>query len=151
MKTHRTLESSPTARRVEDEQLRAAQQAVAQGEAVPHGIRSVGILVLAVLALIYTLYFGKEILLPIALAVVLKLLLQPVMRLLQQRLRFPGALASLLLIITVFGAIAAVGFTLSVPAFGVDSESAGKPAAAQGEVVGFAPAARFSAVWSQGA
>src|SRR4051812_45411253 len=78
VKTHRTAESSPTPRRVEVEQLRAAQQAVAQGEAVPHGIRSIGMLVLAVLAVIYTLYFGKEILLPIALAVVLKLLLQPV-------------------------------------------------------------------------
>jgi predicted PurR-regulated permease PerM len=118
VKTHRTVESPPTARRVEDEQLRAAQQAVAQGEAVPHGIRAVGILVLAIIAVIYTLYLSKEILLPIALAVVLKLLLQPVMRLLQERLRFPGALASLLLIITVFGAIAAVGFTLSVPASG---------------------------------
>src|SRR5690242_10898847 len=109
VETHRTGEASPTARRVEVEQLRAAQQAAAQGEAVPHGIGSIGILVLAVLSVIYTLYFGKEILLPIAFAVVVKLLLLPVMRLLQERLRFPGALASLLLIITVFGAIAAVG------------------------------------------
>jgi predicted PurR-regulated permease PerM len=71
-----------------------------------------------VLAIVYTLYFGKEILLPIALALVLKLLLQPVMRLLHERLRLPGALAALLLIIAVFGAIAAVGFTISVPASG---------------------------------
>ena len=70
------------------------------------------------LAIVYTLYFGKEILLPIALALVLKLLLQPAMRLLHERLRLPGPLAALVLIIAVFGAIAAVGFTISVPASG---------------------------------
>jgi predicted PurR-regulated permease PerM len=57
-------------------------------------------------------------LLPIALALVLKLLLQPAMRLLHERLRLPGPLAALVLIIAVFGAIAAVGFTISVPASG---------------------------------
>ena len=94
---------------IEPEQVRSAQEAVARGKAAPHGIGSAGILILAVLAIVYTLYFGKEILLPIALALVLKLLLQPVMRLLHERLRFPGAIAALLLIIAVFGAIAAVG------------------------------------------
>jgi predicted PurR-regulated permease PerM len=118
VKIFRTVEPSPTTRQIEVGQLRGAQQAVAEGEAVPHGVRSAGILVLAVLAVIYTLYLGKEILLPIALALVLKLLLQPAMRLFQERLRFPGALASLLLITAVFGAIAAVGFTMSVPASG---------------------------------
>jgi predicted PurR-regulated permease PerM len=118
VKVFRTVEPSPTTRQIEVGQLRGAQQAVAEGEAVPHGVRSAGILVLAVLAVIYTLYLGKEILLPIALALVLKLLLQPAMRLFQERLRFPGALASLLLITAVFGAIAAVGFTMSVPASG---------------------------------
>jgi hypothetical protein len=109
---------SSTKQQIEPEQVRSAQQAVAGGKAAPHGIGSVGILILAVLAIVYTLYFGKEILLPIALALVLKLLLQPVMRLLHERLRLPGALAALLLIIAVFGAIAAVGFTISVPASG---------------------------------
>ena len=87
-----------------------------QGSATRLG--SAGILILAVLAIVYTLYFGKEILLPIALALVLKLLLQPAMRLLHERLRLPGALAALLLIIAVFSAVAAVGFTISVPASG---------------------------------
>jgi predicted PurR-regulated permease PerM len=40
------------------------------------------------------------------------------MRFLHERLRLPGALAALLLIIAVFGAITAVGFTISVPASG---------------------------------
>jgi predicted PurR-regulated permease PerM len=83
-----------------------------------YGVLSGSVLVMAVLAVTYTLYFGREILLPLALATVLKLLLQPAMRLLQERLRFPGPLAALLLIIAVFGAIAAIGFTISVPAAG---------------------------------
>src|SRR5438045_874914 len=109
---------SSTKRQIEPEQVRSAQEAVARGKAAPYGIGSTGILIVAVLAIVYTLYFGKEILLPIALALVLKLLLQPMMRLLNERLRLPGALAALLLIIAVFGAIAAVGFTISVPASG---------------------------------
>ena len=94
---------SSAEQQIEPEQIRSAQGAVARGKATPHDIGSVGILILAVLAIVYTLYFGKEILLPIALALVLKLLLQPAMRLLHERLRLPGALAALLLIIAVFG------------------------------------------------
>ena len=109
---------SSTEQQIEPERIRGAQEAVARGKAAPHDLGSAGILILAVLAVVYTLYFGKEILLPIALALVLKLLLQPAMRLLHERLRLPGALAALLLIIAVFGAIAAVGFTISVPASG---------------------------------
>jgi hypothetical protein len=86
---------SSTKQQIEPEQVRSAQEAVARGKAAPHGIGSAGILILAVLAIVFTLYFGKEILLPIALAVVLKLLLQPVMRLLHEGLRLPGALAAL--------------------------------------------------------
>ena len=109
---------SSTKQQIEPEQIRSAQEAVARGKTAPHDIVSAGILILAVLAIVYTLYFGKEILLPIALALVLKLLLQPAMRLLHERLRLPGALAALLLIIAVFSAVAAVGFTISVPASG---------------------------------
>src|SRR5690348_7427612 len=57
--------------------------------------RSVALLVLTSLAVIYTLYFGSALLLPLALAAVLKLLLQPVMRVLTARLRLPAALAAL--------------------------------------------------------
>ena len=114
MKAQRAVAPSPGEGEIKVKPVRDVQEA----EAEPHSVRSGGILVLAVLAVIYTLYLGKEILLPLALALVLKLLLQPAMRLLRDRLRFPGALAALLLIIAVFGAIAAVGFTISVPASG---------------------------------
>lgn len=109
---------SSSEQQVESERIPGIQDAVARGKAAPHDLGSAGILILAVLAIVYTLYFGKEILLPIALALVLKLLLQPAMRLLHERLRLPGALAALLLIIAVFSAVAAVGFTISVPASG---------------------------------
>ena len=86
---------SSAEQQIEPERIRGAQEAVARGKAAPHDLGSAGILILAVLAIVFTLYFGKEILLPIALAVVLKLLLQPVMRLLHEGLRLPGALAAL--------------------------------------------------------
>src|SRR5205814_10428122 len=90
----------------------------ARGQPAPRDIDSARTLILSPLAIVYTLYFGKEIFLPVAVALVLKLLLQPAMRLLHERLRLPGAVAALLLIIAVFSAVAAVGFTISVPASG---------------------------------
>ena len=118
VREQRSVAPLPAEEQIEVERTRGAQEAVAQGKATPHDVGSAGILVLAVLAIVYTLYLGKEILLPIALALVLKLLLQPAMRFLHEWLRLPGALAALLLIIAVFGAITAVGFTISVPASG---------------------------------
>ncbi len=109
---------SPANRSVEVERTREAQDAVATGSAVPDGVRSWGILILSLLAVVYTLYFGREVILPVVLAVVLKLLLGPVMRFLHDRLHVPEALASVLLILVVFGAIAGVGFSISVPASG---------------------------------
>jgi predicted PurR-regulated permease PerM len=100
---------------VEDKQH--AQEALASGAAVPSDARSVGILILAVLAVVYSLYFGKEILLPIVIAVTLKLLLGPAMRVLG-RSHFPNALSAALLIFVVFGIIGSIGFAVSVPASG---------------------------------
>ena len=79
---------------------------------------SVSALILAVLAVVYALYVGKEVVLPVMLALVLKLLLQPVMEFLRKRLRLPGPLAALILIICLFCGIAAVVFTISGPASG---------------------------------
>jgi predicted PurR-regulated permease PerM len=62
------------------------------------------------------LYVGKEVVLPIVLALVLKLMLQPIMNTLCDRLRVPHALSALLLIICLFGLVAAVALTISVPA-----------------------------------
>ena len=70
---------------------------------------------LLALAVLTICYFASDIILPIVLAIVLKLLFQPAMRLLE-RLRVPRTLAALLLILTVFGVIVGVGAALSGPA-----------------------------------
>ena len=70
---------------------------------------------LFVLALLAALYVAAEIVLPLVLAVVLKLLLQPAMRLLE-RWHVPRMLAALLLILAVFGTIVGLGAAREGPA-----------------------------------
>ena len=74
--------------------------------------------VLAVLAVLYTLYFASSIVLPFALAIVLNLLLSPLMRVLHLRLRLPRALAALILIFALFGGVGGIGTAISLPASG---------------------------------
>ena len=71
---------------------------------------------LFVLALIASAYIAREVLLPIVLAFILKLLMQPVMRLLA-RLRVPRMVASLTVILLLLGIIVGFGELLSAPAF----------------------------------
>jgi hypothetical protein len=68
----------------------------------PSSPQSVAILILAGLALIFALYVGKDVVLPIALALVLKLMLQPVTNFLCDRLRIPQAISAVLLIACLF-------------------------------------------------
>jgi len=100
---------------------KAAHPTIPEGgpaQAGSNSVVTVGILILAGLASVAALYVGKELLLPITLAVVLKLLLQPIMDFLSVRLRIPAALSAILLIICLFGAVAVVVFTVSGPASG---------------------------------
>jgi len=71
-----------------------------------------GLFVLAVLA---AAYVASEIVLPLVFAIVLKLLLQPALRVLE-RLHVPRILAALLLILALFGAIVGLGTAISGPA-----------------------------------
>jgi predicted PurR-regulated permease PerM len=71
-----------------------------------------GLFVLAVLAAAYVV---SEIVMPLVFAIVLKLLLQPVLRVLE-RLRVPRILAALLLILALFGTIVGLGTAISGPA-----------------------------------
>jgi predicted PurR-regulated permease PerM len=64
------------------------------------------------------LYVGKDVILPLVLAILLKLLLQPVVDFLGQKLRVPPVASALILILLLFGSIAVVGFSISVPASG---------------------------------
>src|ERR1700736_2185639 len=52
---------SSTEQQIEPEQIQSAQEAVASGKATPHEAPSAGILSLALSAIAYPLYFGKEI------------------------------------------------------------------------------------------
>jgi len=67
------------------------------------------------LMLLATCYFAGEIILPIVLAFVLNLVLQPLMRLLE-KLRLPRSLAALAIILVLGGSIIGLGAALSGPA-----------------------------------
>jgi predicted PurR-regulated permease PerM len=71
-----------------------------------------GLFVVALLAIAYVV---SDIMLPLAFAIILKLLLQPASRMLE-RLRLPRILAALLLIIALFGTIVGLGAAISGPA-----------------------------------
>jgi predicted PurR-regulated permease PerM len=60
--------------------------------------------VLSVLAVLAAAYVASEIVLPLVFAIILKLLLQPALRILE-RLHLPRMLAALLLILALFGTI----------------------------------------------
>jgi predicted PurR-regulated permease PerM len=84
----------------------------------PTSSLKISVVILAVLAVIYTLYFAADFILPCLLAVVLNLLLQPPRRLLCERLHIPAPIVSLFLIVVLFGVVAAIGFAISLPASG---------------------------------
>jgi predicted PurR-regulated permease PerM len=84
----------------------------------PPSLRSTALTILTVLAVFYTLYFAASIVLPFVLAIVLNLLLAPAMRFMSHRLRVPKALGALLLILLLFGVLAAIVLAISVPASG---------------------------------
>jgi predicted PurR-regulated permease PerM len=67
------------------------------------------------LLLFYSLYLTSEIMLPIMFALLLKLLLTPVQRVLT-RLRVPKILGALLLVVALMGGIGGLGWALSAPA-----------------------------------
>ena len=67
------------------------------------------------LGVFFTLYLASTIVLPVMLAFVLKLLLQPAVRLLE-RAFIPRSLGALLAILLVIGALGGIGAALSVPA-----------------------------------
>jgi predicted PurR-regulated permease PerM len=66
------------------------------------------------LLVLYTLYFASALVLPVLVAFVLNLLLQPGMRLLG-RARLPAVISALLMIVVLVGGIGALGYTLSGP------------------------------------
>jgi predicted PurR-regulated permease PerM len=90
-----------------------ARAVIANSEFKTH---EVTLVILTALAVLYTLYFAADIILPFVLALVLGLLLSPAARFLHTRLRFPRMLAALLLIGVLFSALGGIGYGVSVPA-----------------------------------
>jgi predicted PurR-regulated permease PerM len=82
---------------------------------LPSDPKTVFLGALTVMAALACAYAAKEILLPIVLAFVLKLLLQPLMRLLA-KVHVPRPVAALLLIVALWGLLAGLGGMLSGPA-----------------------------------
>lgn len=82
---------------------------------LPTDAKTVFLGLLVVMAGLACAYFAREVILPIVLAFVLKLLLQPVMRVLG-RLHIPRPIASLALILALWGILAGLGGLLSGPA-----------------------------------
>lgn len=70
---------------------------------------------LFVIALLFTLYFGRDVLLPIMLALILSFLLRPLVRALY-RLGIPEGLGAAVMVLLVFGGCAMAFYTLSGPA-----------------------------------
>ncbi len=80
--------------------------------------RSLGITVLAVLAVVYTLYFGHAFFVPIIFAMELNFLLSPAIRWARRRLGLPAGISAALLILTLAGTLGFGVYELSGPARG---------------------------------
>ena len=76
----------------------------------------VALLTLGILASVAALHFGKELILPLVLALVLRLIFGPAQRFLTERGRLPTSLAAIIIVLLCFSAIAIAAFTMSVPA-----------------------------------
>ena len=81
---------------------------------LPRDPRTLLLLGIFLILMFFALYFISEIALPIILAVILYLLLQPSMRALS-KLRLPKTIAALVMISMLMGGVTALGFTLSGP------------------------------------
>jgi hypothetical protein len=105
-----TSAEKPDAQRISDEP--AVSEHGMPGGADIRGVFQGRLFMLALLA---ALYAGREIVLPIVLAIIFNLLLQPALRMLE-RIHLPRMLGALLLIALLFGSIVAFVTGMSGPA-----------------------------------
>ena len=82
---------------------------------IPSDIKTVFLGGLFLLAMLGTFYVASDIVLPIVLAFVLSLVLQPAMRVLE-RVHLPRGIAAMFLILVLFGTLGGLGAALSGPA-----------------------------------
>jgi predicted PurR-regulated permease PerM len=110
------IDASDDAREAEEVESRARLR-VAQLSERPFDIRSIALSGLFILAVFYTIYFMRSILLPVVLALLLSYLLRPIVRGLA-RLKVPLAVGSALLLIGFFGLLGYGISTLATPTAG---------------------------------
>ncbi len=72
--------------------------------------------VVALIGIVYALHAGSELALPLALAIVLKLLFQPIARFLCSRLHLPQVVGALVIVIGLVGGVGALAMAVSGPA-----------------------------------
>ncbi|MEO8201024.1 MAG: AI-2E family transporter [Gemmatimonadota bacterium] len=76
--------------------------------------RSYGVTILATLAVIGALFYGRIFLVPIALALLLSVLLRPIVRGFE-RIHFPTTLGAAIVVLTLFGGLIGAGFAAADP------------------------------------
>lgn len=81
------------------------------------GIRSGPLTGLFLLAALYTLYVARSFLLPVVLAALLTLLLEPVVRFLKRRLRIPVPLGAGIILLALLGGLGFAVYQLAQPAY----------------------------------
>ena len=79
------------------------------------GARSASLIIIAVLSVLYTLYFARDFFLPIVFAVLLNFLLSPVLRTLA-RFRIPPPAGAGIVVIVLLGSVAGGVYALAAPA-----------------------------------
>jgi predicted PurR-regulated permease PerM len=110
------MNQDPALATAEDDERAKVRKAQEVVERISASVAQVCLIILTLLAIVYTLYFGAGIILPFVLALVLATVLAPAMRLMNRRLHIPRMIAALLLIIALFSVVGALGYALSVPA-----------------------------------
>jgi predicted PurR-regulated permease PerM len=110
------MDQDPATATSEDEERAKVRKAQEVVERTSASVVQVCLIILTLLAIVYTLYFGAGIILPFVLALVLAMVLGPAMRVLNRRLHIPRMIVALLLIVALFSVVGALGYALSVPA-----------------------------------
>ncbi len=99
----------------EDSHPATAPDADRETPPLPQDARTVMLTGIFTLMVFYCLYAAAEIIVPLIIAILLKLLLQPAVRVLD-RLRLPQPVAALLLILALFACLGVIGYALAGPA-----------------------------------
>src|SRR6059058_3427862 len=83
-------------------------------EKPPRGLRTTSLVIVAVVASAFALYFGREFFVPIVFAVLLSALLRPLVGKLE-RLGLPTAIGASIIVLVFLGVLVGAGFALAGP------------------------------------